>query len=146
MKNLLPVALALLFSSCVRPYTISKISPSEGNSTWAWGREFVYQTVDSVAVKIAYETNDRNNAVFNVEIENNSGRSTLVAPESFWSRMSGANLPKDITHPHKAVDPESFYLEIAKQRSRQEAEELNKAINHVSITLPETAAAKLKKR
>ena len=136
MKNLFPFALALLFSSCVRPYHISKISPSEGNSTWAWGREFVFQTIDSVAVKIAYETNDRDNVIFNFEIENNSGRPILVTPESFWSRMSGANLPKDIIQQHKAVDPESFYLEIAKQRSRQEAEELNKAINHVSISLP----------
>ena len=140
MKNLFLVALALLFSSCVRPYNISKISPSEGNSIWAWGREFVYQTVDSVAVKIAYETNDRNNVIFNVEIENNSDRSILVAPESFWSRMSGANLPKNITKQHKAVDPESYYLEIAKLRSRQEADELNKAINHVSISLPEATS------
>jgi len=137
MKNLFPFALALLFSACVRPYNISKISPSEGNSIWAWGREFVYQTTDSVVVKIAYETNDRNNVIFNVEIENNSGRSMLIDPEYFWSRMSGANLPKAIIQQHKAIDPESFYLEIAKQRSRQEAEEFNKAINHVSITLPE---------
>src|SRR4051812_29494578 len=128
MKKLLPFALALLFSSCVRPYHISKISPSEGNATWAWGREFVFQTTDSVTVKIAYETNDRDNVIFNFEIENNSSRSILVAPETFWSRMSGANLPEDILLQHKAVDPESYYLEIAKQRSRQEAEELNKAI------------------
>lgn len=140
MKNLLSFALALLFSSCVRPYHISKISPSEGNSTWAWGREFVFQTTDSVTVKIAYETNDRDNVIFNFEIENNSGRSILVAPETFWSRMSGANLPEDIIQQHKAVDPESYYLEIAKQRSRQEAEELNKAINHISISMPQATS------
>ena len=140
MKNLLPVALALLFSSCVRPYNISKVTPVETNTTWAWGREFVFQTLDSIVVKIAYETNDRNNVIFNVEFENNSSKPVLVAPERFWSQMSGTALPKGTWLQHKAVDPESFYLDLTKQKSRQEADELNKAIKEVNISMPVTAS------
>ncbi|MFC5270810.1 hypothetical protein [Adhaeribacter terreus] len=141
MKRFLPFAFGLLLTSCVSPYNISKITPAEEDTNWAWGREFMHKTMDSVVVKIAYETNDRNNAIFNVEIENNSSRPVLVAPERFWSNMSGANLPKDIIQLQKAVDPESYYLDLAKQRSRQEAEEMNTAINHVTLSLVETASA-----
>ena len=141
MKRLLPFVFGLLLTSCVSPYNISKLTPAEENTNWAWGREFVHKTMDSVVVKIAYETNDRNNAIFNVEVENNSSQPVLVAPEKFWSVMQGANLPKDIVQMQKAVDPESYYLDLAKQRSRQEAEEMNTAINHVTLSLVETASA-----
>ncbi|MBK0404202.1 hypothetical protein I5M27_14495 [Adhaeribacter sp. BT258] len=141
MKRFLFFAFGLLLTSCVSPYNISKISPTEENTNWAWGREFVHKTVDSVVVKIAYETNDRNNAIFNVEVENNSSRPVLVAPERFWSNMSGANLPQSIVQQQKAVDPESYYLDLAKQKSRQEAEEMNTAISHVTLSLLETTSA-----
>ena len=141
MKYFLLFAFGLLLASCVSPYNISKITPAEENTNWAWGREFAHKTIDSVVVKISYETNDRNNVIFNVEIENNSSRPVLVAPESFWSRMSGDNLPKYIIQQQKAVDPESYYLELAKQKSRQDAEEYNTAINHVTLSVVETASA-----
>src|SRR5688572_11574645 len=104
MKRLLPILL-LGFTSCVSPYKISRLTPAGENVTWAWGREFVVKQLDSVVVKIAYETNDRENIIFNVEIENNSDKPMLVAPERFWSIMSGANLPKQIVRHQQATDP-----------------------------------------
>lgn len=141
MKYLCLFVFSLLLTSCVSPYKISKLTPTGEIVTWAWGREFVIKDLDSVVVKIAYETNDRENIIFNVEIENNTTSPILVAPERFSSVMNGANLPKYIVRNQQARDPEGYYLDLAKQRSKQDAEEKNTAINHVTLSLAETATA-----
>lgn len=139
MKNLLPLALGALMFSCVSPYSISKMTPVASETSWHWGREFVQQTSRGVTVKVAYENNNRNFGIFNLEIVNDGAEPVLVAPEKFYTVLSGPNLPARYTQPQFARDPEIFFLELAKQTSRHAAQETNTAIRHTTSILTETA-------
>ncbi|KAA9331865.1 hypothetical protein [Adhaeribacter soli] len=139
-RYLLPVA-ALLLTSCVSPYSISQLKPQAEETTWLWGREYVQQTAEGITVKVAYENNDKNYALFNVSIENNSEKTILADPALFSCKLKGRLLTAKQTQKQPARDPETVFLNLEKQRSRQYAEEANATIRQTTEVLTETASS-----
>ena len=139
MKRLFPFAFGLFFTACVSPYSISKMKPLATETTWIWGREFASQTIDGVTVKVAFENNDYNTGVFNVEVVNNSDQEVLISPEKFQVQISGRELPKHFVRLQPARDPESYFLKLEKQVAQQQADETNTAILHATSLVTEAA-------
>lgn len=137
MKRFLP--LALLLSSCASPYSISQLNPVAQNSTWLWGREYVEKTTRDVTVKLAFENNDRRFNVFNIIIENNSDTAVLIDPAKFQVALMGNLLPKNVARKQAAWDPEVFFLDYEKQKSKLYAEEINTSIRQTTEVITETA-------
>lgn len=65
------------------PSVYLAMQPEQGSGVWQDGRERTRTTQDSLVVDIGFVRYEGSTMVFDVDIQNQSGRAVLVAPEQF---------------------------------------------------------------
>lgn len=113
---------ATLLSSCFVPRTVVKIDADTPDVTWSYGRQIVEHTQDSLSAKVYFDTYNKSDLIFDVEVVNRSGRKVLVSPEDIYLKCEGGNVRRN------AADPEKVLLNEAIERSRQDANAKNLAV------------------
>lgn len=130
MKNILLI-LTLIFTGCAAPYKIAKLEPQESKTYWNWGRQYAVRTSGDTEIRIAYENNTRSQLVFNLEIENFSKDTLLVAPELFSVEYFRLENDTSAYASKQAVDPESMIVRLEKDLAQQNANEINAATSQL---------------
>ena len=88
------------------------MNPARGSGIWKEGRELTAAIQDSITVSIRFVRYENDALVFSFDIQNQSARPLLVAPEQFSYKPVATTLPPGDTYmPYfpaavKAVNPE----------------------------------------
>ncbi len=130
MRNFLLIAV-LILAGCVGPYKIAKLEPQGSRTYWNWGRQYAIETSGEIEVRIAFENNTRSQLVFNIEIENFGNDTLLVAPELFYVEYFKLANDTAAYATESAVDPESMIVQLEKDQSQQNADEINNATSQL---------------
>lgn len=132
-------ALVALLNACVGPSPITRLNPENEKFVWNYGQQYIEKTFDGVRVSMAFNRNEGEDLIFDVEITNNRNDSILVDPRSFYYRAENQYGTMLQTYT-KAVNPEDVLLEIDKNLARQDAQRSNQAIANLVSTTAETVA------
>ncbi|MCC6727273.1 MAG: hypothetical protein IT258_22400 [Saprospiraceae bacterium] len=121
-KLLLLIGLASNFIACT-PRTIVRMDADEtAEVKWSYGRQIIQLGKDSLDAQVYFDTYNKNDLVFDVELTNWGKQSILVAPENIYIRC-GEDGPTRL-----AADPEWVLLKQEIDASRHEANAKNIAI------------------
>lgn len=129
---------AFLFTGCTSPKPLSILEADEPTQKfWHQGQEFVVASANGITIETAYNREVGEYYAFDFAIYNESDIELLVDPSGFYylSIEDG-----DSTKLTAAENPEEQLLEIDKELSRIEAEEINHSIRSALAATVELTA------
>ncbi len=109
-------------TSCFSPRTVVVIDADQDAIKWSYGRQIIDQKKDSLEAAIYFDTYNKKDLVFDVEVTNWGKESVLVSPENIYLKCANSEAE------HLAYDPEKVLLNQAIDASRHEANSKNLAI------------------
>ncbi len=132
---LLPLLfLAVTLASCFTPRSVVRMDADEANLKWSYGRQIVEQKKDSLEAQIYFDTYNKKDLIFDVEVTNWGSEDVLLSPEKIYVKCSEDDIK------HFAFDPERELLDEEIDISRREADSKNLAVA-VGVAVVATAVA-----
>ncbi len=110
-----------LFNSCAS-IPVATMKPINKNTTFDWGSEVVTFRQDDLFLKVAYIRSTDDHFLFDVEVQNASKKTQLVAPEDFFYQIMLSDTLEPLENRFPAVDPEGILLDINKAEARENAD------------------------
>jgi hypothetical protein len=132
LQMLLIALLYTLFFSCVTPQPIIQLYPLAESTRFYQGAEYIESSANKITAAVSFSAYRESMLIFDVEIINNSKKSMLIEPVSFYyfpldvdprglDPKQNDNLYGGIT----AIDPEQMILNIRNNISKEKADYAN---------------------
>lgn len=137
-QQLYPLLIFALFSSCVSPLPISRLSPDEAQGKWIAGRKYLTQSVGDYSLTLSFYKSDGNLLLFDALFENLSNEEIDFSP--LQGRIVAQKMDKTEISTLYPIDPESKLLEYDKTESRERARLANQSISNVVIATSDLIA------
>ncbi|MBI1228420.1 MAG: hypothetical protein GC192_24510 [Bacteroidetes bacterium] len=119
----LSICIVILLSSCFTPRSIIRMDAKEAeNVKWSYGKELTIQQMDSLQTQIYFDTYNKSDLVFDVEVTNYRSEPVLLSPEKIYLKCAES----EFIHP--SIDPEKILLKEEIDISRREAAAKNTAV------------------
>jgi hypothetical protein len=84
-KFLLLFVIHILMNACsYKPEPVIILEPVASETSWLFGQEFAKQNIDDIEISTAFYRTIEDVYIFDIEITNQSGKSILISPESFY--------------------------------------------------------------
>ncbi len=116
------VVLILPFASCFSPMPVYRLTPVSTNSRWLNGQEVVSREDSVVDVALSFSHTYQGELVFEVEVENLSGDTILVAPEQCYAIPLKRDQDTATANDHptfRAQNPEHRIESVDVRKSRE---------------------------
>lgn len=142
IKFLCYAAIAILFSACATPKPVLRLKPVDAETQFYFGKEYVTHLKDSIMMSLAFEQNEDEQFIMDLEIINQSQSRILIDPAQFFYQFyDSTNKANPITQQINAIDPEKEILEAEKEMSRAIARGKNERAFLIGTAILATTAA-----
>jgi hypothetical protein len=118
-----PLAVAFVFTGCVTPLPVVRLSPRTPDAIWVAGRSVVTYQQGGIRAAAAFDHQDGDTVAFRVEVENGSADRLEVDPKAMqFVACTGESACSPV---ERVADPEERLLALDAQRSTQKAQNAN---------------------
>lgn len=120
---------AVLCASCftIEPTPIYTVEPLGREVKWLNGQAFVIEEDSTHTVVIGFFRSENNQLLFDVEVVNREGETTLIDPASFYIKSASPRFTSVVP----AVNPEealfSLDVEASREKARYQTDQFNDA-------------------
>ena len=128
-----------IISSCAS-IPVATMKPINTKTTFDWGKEVVNFKKDNLLVNVAFVRSTDAYLLFDVEVQNGSGKTQLVSPENFFYQVMLADSLEPLDNRFPAVNPESKLLEINKAEARENADSRTSYLLEFTSAMANTAS------
>lgn len=111
--------------SCFSPQSVVRLNPEKEDVKWLYGQQFISDSINGVIYEVGFDQMSGNRYLFDFSITNRSNLPILIDPHSFYIQAFDGKMQPLTETRVAAIDPENEILELEKQISRNEAQELN---------------------
>lgn len=115
------VSIIYLLNSCAS-IPVATMQPINTETTYNWGKEVVSMNKNEVYINVAFLRSTDAYFLFEIELQNASGKTILASPETFFYQVMLADTLEPLGNRFPAVNPEIKLLEINKAEARENAD------------------------
>lgn len=113
----------MILTGCFTPRSIVRMdAANEADVKWSYGKQLIEQENDSLKALIYFDTYNKSDLIFDVEVTNYGSESVLLSPEKIYLKCADS----EFTNP--SYDPEKTLLKNEIDISRREAAAKNAAV------------------